>query len=249
VQIVSKFFSFILLLFLPTLNFAMEYKILDAKKEPERFKKISYDKIPLTLGEKVLITKANIIFDSIVCLLQKDYQTVKEKVREMINKNIGIESESIEIRTDYFNSLYEARAENIIKDIKTLGVNLNKFEEYTLRSKKYNLIEKFKAYSIVEVKIINGKDIFNKTSTIIVISRKDHWKDWMQEWHTRIILPFKIMTDERIITENELNFIQKLGKELNITNISYHIPNTFYDYLSLEILKELKAELKKYSEQ
>jgi len=228
-------------------NALLGYETLDVKKEPDKFKKISYDKIPINFGEKVLISKNYFLVDSIICFLEEDSNKIKNSLKEIINNKIGIKSELNTIVKDYFEGLSDK--EELRYKIKSLGLNLDRYEEKELISKRYNIIEKVEAFSELKIKVINGKDIFNKKCTIIVLTREDHWRDWAREWHTGIILPFKGMADTNIITEKEIALIEELKKELNIKKSSYHFPGLPWYPLELEILKELKVEAEKFNTQ
>lgn len=245
------FFSMVLILFV-NVN-AMAYDFLDPKKDIEEWKKRHGYPTPLETGEKVLLKKNGYSAKSIVYLINGKYETVRDDMRKIVESKMGIASENEMVTNEYIKSLSTGDAEvdsirrREFDQLDAIGIRIDRFRQDKIETNKYNEIKKFRAYSLLVVKIIDGRDVFNKECTLIVMTRTDYWRDWGREHHTGLWVPIKVSTHDEVVTDTETGMAEELRERMGIRGLKYFIPRSqYYPLTDVDMMRAIKEEVDKF---
>jgi len=236
----------------------MAYDLIEPKKDIREWKKQwrrqwGYP-TPVETGEKLLLKKNGYLAESIVYLINGNYETVRDEMRKIVAGKMGIASENETVTNEYIKSLStltrDAELESIrrreFNELNTMGIKIGKFRQYKMETNKYNKIKKYSAYSVLVVKIIDGRDVFNKECTLIVMTRTDHWRDWAREHNTNIWIPIKGWGEKEVITNTEIGMAEELKDRIEIKDLKYFIPESkYFPLLNVDMMKAIKEEVDK----
>lgn len=214
---------------------AFAYEFMD---EARFTKRGGYDPIPVKKREKVLAFEGYQV-ESIVFLFMAPYDQVVKELKSAATEKFGkfpivekrVNEEPI---SDYYDDKELAKMiiDKLTK-LRSLNINVEDFRESRFTTKPYNVIDK-KTYSVLLVRIADGQDIFGVGCTLIFLSRTDAWEDWYREFHTNIPIPLRGEAHTDIVTNTEIELIEKLKLKMNVKDTAYFFPFTEYSPLSAE---------------
>lgn len=113
--------------------------------------------------------------------------------------------------------------------------------EYTIVSKQYNRIDKVDGYSVSRWRLADGRDILGKPWTLLVVERTDYSREWARD-HMGLLWPFKTSGSSRLVTETEINVIEK-SMDHRQEPIEYFVP--YPAYKTDQVLELMKAIIEK----
>ncbi len=159
---------------------------LDPKADEKEAKKHLGSSLVRHTGEKVLMYQGqemNLPVRSVFALAQGSYEQWRSAFRNMLSQKFGIASEN-EVGT---HALDQAAAEEVLRQFpygpllgegfvgfQVLGIRIEHPAEYRIRTAQYNKLEAISGYSELEVRLANGKYLFGKDCSLIVLRRTDH---------------------------------------------------------------------------
>jgi hypothetical protein len=78
------------------------------------------------------------------------------------------------------------------------------------------------------VRIADGKALLGKQSSLIVIRRTDHSREWAHFSQLRIPLPFKIYRETFLVTNTEIQVVDNLKRKIENLKLLYFVPSPGY---------------------
>jgi hypothetical protein len=211
--------------------------LLDPKEDEGRYiNKILGDSIPVDFGERVLLAPNHLAASSAVIVTNVPYELVRLRLREEIDKVVGIASEEESVTGE---ESHNAGAKEFVwrswpvfgesfSKLKALGLHFDPPKEYEVRSKHYNTLEQSKNHSEAEYGIFEGTPIWGNESTVIIIRRKDTSREWARMWEGLIPLPFKIDSTHHLVTSSELDLVQRSIGSLDGAKTMCFVPSPVY---------------------
>lgn len=246
------FYSFLLV---AVLNLDIKFgSFFDPRADEIRYKKeILGDSLPLELEEKVLLESGRLAASSAVVLVSGSYDSVLRKLRTFVDKRykIAVEREinqRVDSRgmakdsTELIWGAWPVFGEGFAK-MHALGMSFDRPREYELTTESYNSLEKLNAYSRLEIRIADGKPLFQKDCVLIVLRRIDNSKEWAFIWEGRIPLPFKMNFNYNLVTDTEIRMIDEFVASLIDAKAKYFVPSPVYR--DKEYWNEFITEIKK----
>lgn len=231
----------------------MSYEFIDPKKNIEEYKKRYGYLIPLEAAEKILIDKNGSFADSILFLINAKYEKVRDEMRKIVLSKMGIAYEVESVTQEYMEELHSGDpkvdliARKTFNQLNELGIKIDQFTQYRINTSRYNIVKKIKGYSLLEIKIIEGKDVFNKECTLLIMTRTDCWRDWGRESHIGIWIPIKVPTDNKCVTDTEIGMAERLKDTVGIKDLKYFLPKVRYaPLMDVDMMREIKEELETF---
>lgn len=176
------------------------------------------DSIPLELGEEILLQTNGVPATSVVILISEPYEKVRHELVDFLARKVGVASQGeIDIHADREKASSEANEQigkgwplfgDGFRALQVLGMRLDPPKEYQIISQRYNQVEKLSGYSQMKLRISDGKQLFNKDFTVIVMRRHDRSREWAAISELRIPLPFKEEVENFLVTSTEIGFLQ-----------------------------------------
>ncbi len=226
---------------------AEAYNFIDGKE----FNKWIKEPIPFESGEKVLMGEGKKRVGNIVYLIMHPYVKVKDSLVSIIKDKYGYNNniERISDESKGWQNRYDKDwIEKDLQQARALNVNIERYKESCITTNRYNINEEKKQYSELFINIIDGKDVFGYTCTIVILSRVDHWLDWPREFHTGIPIPIKKDNIEtKLITNTETNIIDQMKIKSGVEYSKYYF--TYLDswYLrDINMLGSIKRDILSY---
>lgn len=219
----------------------------------------SKEKIGHKIGSKVLNhSKEKLIFHNgkvaknLIYVTQSDYKKTLKIIRKVFNLKFGEanyhETKNSNFHDDWVDRFGSTTFNNwtneFIPKLKAQNINLNSFNEARIVTKRYNVIKSGDGYTKTTIRIINGKDIFNLDSTIVLIKRVDSAKQW--GWHNAHN-PFSFGYKRReysYITETELNVINEIEDILKANSCQDTLPDSLPIFAYFETWKNMQNCIK-----
>ena len=226
---------------------ALTYLDTKDKDSSKWFRNIVNDSIPFHAGERVVIVTKGVVSPWVVALLRLDYEVVRERIEETVRNDLGVEeSHEALTKADEFKAIDMNVPEDPLfghgfGGFRHLVPSMKSTREYTIVSKQYNRIVKVDGYSVSRWRLADGREILGKPWTILVVERADFSREWARD-HTGITWPFKTSGTSRLVTEKEINLIEK-SLDQRHEQIEYFVPSP--SYLTDGVLKLMKAILEK----
>lgn len=235
---------------------ALGYEMLDLSKEEDSkiYESISSDMIPVEKKEKVYLDDEKDPADLAVFLFNAEYEDVKTLLAKNLER-LGVQEKYEEYSEEYSRYLrdgYDLMEESNLKQedekaIESLGINLDRFKSYKIKTDKFNIVEKIKGYSYIEFEIIDGKDIFGNICTLVILIRYDTYKDYLREVHTGITFPIRKTRTMEMLTDSEVKLMEDLKKQMGAKYMKWYIPDfPYYPLLEIKLMKKLKKEVDKF---
>lgn len=211
--------------------YALQY--LDPKEKSVNFKGILNDSIPILTGERVVLERTSLIATWVVTVVNLNYDEAKVQIEELVRDSIGIEQ--ARERIVQINSVKHVDPhdpeEPLLGDgfsgFHQLLPSMTNAHEYQIISKEYNRLPEVDGYSIAKWRIGDGKEIFGRAGAIIVVQRADYSREWARD-HTGIPWPFKISGTNRLVTETEIDLIDRLKLKNKAVAIQHFVPYPAY---------------------
>jgi hypothetical protein len=229
---------------------AMAHDLIDPKSD-KRAKSLL---LPLHSEEKVLLNKNGSLATSILIPVNTSYERVRDTFKAILTGRMGIFMMEEVISAEYSKKpdSGDKEVDSIIwkrrNQLKASGINIGIIRQFLIRTNQYNLLRDIKGYSLLNIKIIDGKDIFNKECVLILMRRTDYWRDWGREYHTGIPIPIKGPMEIDCITDTELKMVEELKNKLGIKKMRHFIPETPYSpLLDVDMMKAIKEEVKNFN--
>jgi hypothetical protein len=213
--------------------------LFDPKTDEGKYKReVLGDSIPLENGENILLTQHHLAASSVVIVIKIAYEQMLPQLRSFVGKRLGIASEGEVIpeghtarssteTKEFIWAPWPVFGEDFAK-LRALGMTFEQPREYEITSKRYNQIEKLSGYSVIGIRIIDGKPLFGKECVLIVLRRSDHSKEWAYMWHGIIPMPFKIAADHDLVTDTEIGLIESFLTAIKGPKARYFSPSPVY---------------------
>jgi len=224
---------------------ALTYLDPNEKDKSIWFKRLLNDSIPFYTGERVVIERKGVVSPWVVALIRLDYEVVRKQIEELVQSNFGIEDARETLtKSDEFKTIDLNLAEDPLfgpgfSGFRRLVPDMKKSREYTIVSKEYNHIDKVDGYSISRWRLGDGREVFNRPCTILVVERADFSREWARD-HTGVLWPFKTSGTTRLVTETEIQLIEKIDGKQEKMSIEYFVPYPAYKTeVMLELMKSI----------
>lgn len=226
---------------------ALTYLDTKDKDSSKWFRNIVNDSIPFHAGERVVIVTKGVVSPWVVALLRLDYEVARKRIEETVRNDFGVEEayETI-VQADQFKTIDMNEPEDPLfgrgfGGFSHLAPNMKSTREYSIVSKEYNRIDKVDGYSVTRWRLADGREILGKSWTILVVERADFSREWARD-HAGITWPFKTSGTSRLVTETEINLIEK-SLDQRHEPIEYFVP--YPGYKTDGVLKLMKEIVEK----
>lgn len=219
---------------------AMPLTYFDPKENEKEFGEIGGSAILLETGEKlVLYPQYRFHAISVIVLVGTNYERTLRELLDIVSNKYGIADQG-EFREqqdapkqskgqiDQLKWPYGPLLGKGFVEFRKIGIRIDQPKEYWIQTKKYNQIEKISGYSELELRMINGKDIFGKECALIAIKRTDHSREWMRHFQFGIPLPFKGPRKDEVVTDSEIRLVEDLISRVGKAKTEYFIPYPGY---------------------
>lgn len=234
----------ILLLLVPFVVNAYEYMSGDD------YERKTHNSIPLKRNEKVL-TNEGYQAQAVIFIFSRPYADLLPAARTATAQLWGSVVYSERTASEYgapgFQTSPELR-EIMTQDLakmRKLNINVESFKLAEATTDAYNALDD-KTFSKLLIRIADGKDIFGKICSLVLIRRTDHYLDWYREFHTDIpILPFKGAAKVDLVTTSELAFIALVEQALGVPPVA-HVFSTLPESVigSRQTYEQIQQKLK-----
>ncbi|WP_447975229.1 hypothetical protein [Nitrospira sp. Kam-Ns4a] len=211
---------------------------LDPKADEKGARKHLASSLVRHTGEKVLMEQGNVTDPtsaaSVFVLVRSPYKELVRALRMLLSQRFGIASEA-EIVTQ--GAKDPASAAKILYQypdgpllgkgfvgLSALGIRIERPVEYRIYTGRYNQLEAISGYSELEVRLADGKQLFGKDCTVIVLRRTDHSREWYRHFQLGIPLPFKHDVAEDLVTSTEINLIEDVARSMGRLRVEYFVP-------------------------
>jgi hypothetical protein len=208
------------LLFLTTAGQAMEIRFMTEAE----FKRQTTDMIPLRRAERVVASEKGYPVPVMVYMIGQPYAPVLPVVRHLAQTAFGearyaeaVEGEYIK-NWAFFSEDLKAQTQRDIARLQAKGINVRQFQTALLTTQPYNVLDA-NTHSLLEIRVVNGRDVFGVDCTLAVLRRTDTWRDWYREFHTGIPIPFKGQADLRLTTTPETDLMERVRASLGLTDL------------------------------
>jgi hypothetical protein len=125
-------------------------------------------------------------------------------------------------------------------------------QEYQLTSQPYNKIESVKGYSQAVIRISDGAPLFDRSVTVLQVTRTDWSREWARTQELHWIFPLPYKEDRQsvgIVTSTEIALIEELKPHLPGVAIRYFLaPGGFVSDSRGERVKNIEAVREKMEE-
>jgi hypothetical protein len=171
---------------------------------------------------------------SVLALARGPYKAWQGALRQALSQKFGIASEGEVVA----QARGQAAAEETLRQypygpllgegfvgFQALGIRAQQPAEYRIHSARYNQVEAISGYSELEVRLADGRKLFGKDCTAIVLRRTDHSREWYRHFQLGIPLPFKHDVSEDLVTNTEIDLIDGLVRSLGTAQVEYLVPD------------------------
>jgi hypothetical protein len=227
---------------------------LDPKDESINFKGILNDSIPLMTGEHVVMERKELVARWVVAIVNLSYEEMKKRIEDSVRSNFGIEqAQERSVRVENFSRVDPDMPEDPLlgdgfEGFHQLVPGMKSAREYQIVSKEFNRLAKVDGYSISKWRIGDGREIFSRAWSIVVVERADYSREWARD-HTGIPWPFKISGTNWLVTETEVALIDRLKVESKAVTVKYFVPYPAYNTGAvLELMNSILKEADKMGE-
>lgn len=210
---------------------------LDPKADEKEAKKHLASSLVRHTGERVLMYEGremNLPAISVLALARGPYKEWSNALRKVLSQRFGIVSEGEAVAR---SARDPASADQMLHQypdgpllgegfvgFQALGVRVEQPEEYRIHTARYNQIEAISGYSELEVRLTDGRKLFGKDSTVIVLRRTDHSREWYRHFQLGIPLPFKHDVAEDLVTSTEIDIVDSVKHEQRDGRVEYFVP-------------------------
>lgn len=198
--------------------------------------------IPRKLREKILLQEdKRYAADTLIVLVNRDFTTVREALRGLIQTKMGIAEED---DNSTFPLPNDPEPQTVEEGYRTswgqswppLGIGFSAFEdvhfvrsprEYRVMSRPYNELKSVQGRSELRIQAADGKELLEKYVTVLQLRRRDYSREWARDAHVfggAIAFPWKENEKFFLITSTEVDLMQKLYDLLPGSNFRYFIP-------------------------
>jgi hypothetical protein len=183
----------------------------------------TFDPIPRTLNEKVLVDDRGFYVPTLGVLVMASHGQTVEAIRKDVEHRWGVASSDSRMASETYSAgpaaseEYKATVAEERRRLRALNINLEGVHVTDLTSRSYNVIDAT-ARSVLFIRILDGFDMFRVRCTLIILHRTDHYRDWIRPGHGGIPFPLPIRADttSAIVTSTELTLLQTLESTWNI---------------------------------
>jgi len=209
---------------------------LDPKADEKEAKKHLGSSLVRHTGERVLMYQGremNLPAVSVLALARGPYKAWQGALRQALSQKFGIASEADVVA----QAQGQAAAEETLRQypygpllgegfvgFQALGIRTQQPAEYRIHSARYNQVEAISGYSELEVRLADGRKLFGKDCTVIVLRRTDHSREWYRHFQLGIPLPFKHDVAEDLVTSTEIDIVERLKREQGDGRVEYFVP-------------------------
>lgn len=187
---------------------------------------------------------------SVVVLVNAPYEKVLGEFRDVVAQRIGIVAEA---------EVHE-RDEGIFPDpepvpiglqrrllfekgfvkFREIGIRMKHPKEYQLKSRRYNEVEELSGSSELRLRMADGKALFGKSCTLIVMSRIDYTRQYPRYYD--IPIPPKESMEHDLVTDTEIGLVEDLAARLGSVTPCYFVPYPGGRYKGywVDFMKEIK---------
>jgi hypothetical protein len=187
------------------------------------------DSIPRRAGERVVLFNRWLQAHWVIVLVNLPYERTRIGLRQRVEQAFGIDTESeIKARVDPDRPVQSRAAEPLFGDggieLRAVGVPISESREWRIKSKHYNE-SWWNNYSSSRWRIIDCDRLFNRTCSLVVISRTDHSREWVV-MPPGIPLPLKLRNETTLVTDRETRALERFLIEAGQPNAQYFVqPN------------------------
>lgn len=215
-----------------TETYALQY--LDPKDKSVNVKGVLNDSIPILTGERIVLERKSLLARWVVTVVNLNYDEAKAQIEELVRDSFGIEQaqeRALQIDSAKYvdpNDPKEPLLGDGFSGFHQLSPGMTTAHEYQIISKQYNRLPEVEGYSITKWRIGNGQEIFGRAGAIIVVQRADYSREWARD-HTGIPWPFKISGTNRLVTETEIDLIERLKLKNRRVTVQHLVPYPGYN--------------------
>jgi len=227
----AKIASLVFLAIWLTASKAIALQYMDPRDKDINFKGLLNDSIPLMMGERVVLERKGLVARWVVAIVNQSYEEVRQQIADSVSADFGIAQEK-SITVDDFNNVDPNMPTNPLfgegfSGFRQLVTNMKLAREHEIISKDFNHSAKVDGQSVSRWRIGDGTDIFGRPSSIIVVERADYSREWARD-HMGLPWPFKMSGTNWLVTETEINTIERLKTKSKALKVQYFIPYPAY---------------------
>lgn len=193
------------------------------------------DSIPEKATERIVIAHhPKLEAHWVVALVNSPYEATRRQLHDVIHNAFGIDSEreitmTLNAETPVNPHMpKEPLFGDGFNEFRAIGVPITAAREYRIETKQYNTgVRWWKSASKSEWRLIDGRPLFGRAVSILVVSRTDHAREWA--WmHPGIPMPFTVTGDTKLVTDTEVALIATVSEQVGRPQVHYFVPYTGY---------------------
>jgi len=180
-----------------------------------------YDEIPKAFGERVLVFPNGGRPDAVSFVYCEPYESLKDRVRKHFEGAASIRelmADSQPKESKYGDESNRQFVSREVSKLRAAGFRTDQYTELEIIFPKFNVIDEGNQSSSLNMRFINGRDIFGTPSSILTVIRHDDTLERLRTFHLGIPLPKKAHSEIKILTDSEIKRVQEL--ELSIHKAS-----------------------------
>lgn len=210
--------------------------------------------IPRARGEQVLAQdtpRGTFRVTRLAVLLPVPFGRVADTVQDLVKRTYGEASSAqavggAQFRPQNLAGAQRRAAEQEIEQLRTRGIQIERFKVRTVVSRPYNAISAA-SFSELNVQVVDGQDVFGTCSSLLLVYRVDHFTDWPRDnsFHTGIpVFPWRFPVEGRLITTTELRILKELQNTLRVNAApQFSVPSDYRELPDSKVLESIKAAL------
>ncbi len=212
--------AIMLALLVPSVVNAYEYM------SGEDYERKTHNPIPLKRNEKVLTNKGYQA-QTVIFIFARPYADLLQAARTATAQLWGSVTYFDRTASEYSGAGFQTSPElkeimmQDLAQMRKLNINVESFKLAEASTDAYNKLDD-KTFSKLLIRIADGKDIFGKVCSLVLIRRTDHYMDWYREFHTDIpVLPLKGAAKADLVTTSELELVTRMEQALGVPPVAH----------------------------
>lgn len=229
---------------MPGLNY------VDSAIQTGTFVEKTQDPIPLATKERILLGNGRSPARNLIAILQRDANAVSAAfLTTLKNEDVPVASTTtrtaraaFQLSTPALDRLDPSRHAKIIA-VETAGFGgLFDAPLFRIRTGRYNTMAANGAFSTAIIDVVDTRGVFKTNLSLIVIDRTDNWTDNMEVRWTHIKLPLKGSANTRVVTETEVQIVEKVREALGLELAGYYFSAECCPFLDVELMGRIHDE-------
>lgn len=180
-------------------------------------KQYVYDEIPKAFRERVVVFPNGGRPDAVSFVYCEPYESLKDQVRkhfEGVASVHEVTTDSQPKESKYGNQSNRQFVAQEVDKLRAAGFRTDRYSELQIVFPKYNIIDEGNQSSSLIMRLVNGRDIFGTSGSILTVVRLDDTVERMRTFHLGIPLPKKAHSEIRLVTDTETRMIQELERSI-----------------------------------